>query len=478
MGTRHGFGFRAQNESIEMSMDITPLWENACGHLKEILNPDIFSRWIAVITPLEIKNDTLVLSVENDFYQTWLEDNYLPLIVNALRLSDAPESLHVKFTVRQLERSLPGEDAPEPAASGDKKKPPRKIKGITITSLNERLTFEEFVVGPPNSFAHAAAIAVAQGPGKTYNPLYIYGQSGLGKTHLLQAVGHRVTQTVNGARVAYITTETLLNEYLNSLTNKTTKEFRDRYRNVDVLLVDDIHFLGGKESLQGEFFHTFNALFDARKQIIMTSDRPAREIPGLEERLVTRFQWGLVTELEKPDFETRLAILRYKQQSAKIKLREDILTFIAENVQSNVRALEGGLMKAQYYSALHPNTQITVDMLREILKDFLDKEQLKDLTIDEIQRIVAEFYDIRMTDMSSNQRPISIALPRQIAMFLARKLTHASLQDIADAFGKTHATVVHGSKSIQNRIDTDEKMRGDIRKITRRLGRDPITYQL
>jgi len=460
-------------------MDTTALWENACGHLKEILNPDIFSRWIAVITPLEIKNDTLILSVENDFYQTWLEDNYLPLIVNALRLSDAPESLNVKFTVRQQERPQPAEDAPEPAAQGgDKKKPARKVKGITITPLNERLTFEEFVVGPPNSFAHAAAIAVAQAPGKAYNPLYIYGQSGLGKTHLLQAVGNRVMQTIGGARVAYVTTETLLNEYVDSIRAQRTLEFRQRYRNVDVLLVDDIHFLGGKDSLQEEFFHTFNALFDTRKQIIMTSDRPAREIPGLEERLVTRFQWGMVTELEKPDFETRLAILRYKQQSTKGRLREDVLMFIAENVQSNVRALEGGMMKALYYSALHPNAQITVDMLREILKDFLDKEQLKDLTIDEIQRVVAEFYDIRMTDMSSNQRPISIALPRQIAMFLARKLTHASLQDIADAFGKTHATVVHGSKSIQNRIDTDEKMRGDIRKITRRLGRDPVAHQL
>ncbi len=463
-----------------MDVELIPLWEKTCGHLKEILNPDIFSRWIAVITPLEIKNETLVLSVENDFYQTWLEDNYLPLIVNALRLCDAPASLHVKFTVRQQQQEQQQEGAPEQAAQEDAKakKKSRRTRGIMVTTLDERHTFEEFVVGPSNSFAHAAAIAVAQAPGTTYNPLFIYGQSGLGKTHLIQAIGHRVMQTITGARVAYITTETLLNEYIAAIQQRTTINFRSRYRNVDVLLVDDVHFIAGKESLQEEFFHTFNALFEARKQIIMTSDRPAREIHELEERLVTRFQWGLVTELEKPDLVTRLAILRYKQEAAKVHLHKDILTFIAENVKSNVRLLEGAMVKVLSYSAIYPNTSFSVDKLREILKDFLDNEQLQDLSFDEIQRAVAEFFDIRLTDMSSKRRPRSVALPRQIAMYLSRKLTHASLQEIADAFGKTHATVLHGSKAIQNRIDTEEKMRNDVRQITRRLGRDPVAYQL
>jgi len=463
----------------EMNLDVKPLWEKACGHLKEILNPDIFARWIAVITPLEIRDDSLVLSVENDFYQTWLEDNYLPLIVNALRLSGAPESLHAKFTVRQQEQPLPAEEPQDSAAAPEeKKKPARKIKGSLVTPLNERLTFEEFVVGPQNTFAQAAAITVAQAPGKAYNPLYIYGQSGLGKTHLLQAIGNRVAKESSGTRVAYITTETLLNEYVNALRNKTMQEFRDRYRKVDVLLVDDVHFVGGKESLQDEFFHTFNALFDARRQIVMTSDRSAREIQGLQDRLVTRFQWGLVTELEKPDFETRLAILRNKQQSAKAPLREEILMFIAENVQSNVRALEGAMMKALYHTALYPKVPVTIETLREVLKEFLDKEQLQDLTIEEIQRMVATCSNISMKDMSSEQRTNSVALPRQIAMYLSRKLTRASLQEIANAFGKTHATVLHGIKAIQNRIDTEDKMRNDIRQITRRLGRDPINYQL
>jgi len=464
-------------------MDMLSLWENACGHLKGILNPDIFSRWIAVIRPVEMKGDALVLSVENDFYKMWLEENFLQLIDDALKLCDAPEGLHVKFTVRQQESPAQSEEAPAAGLAAapeerEKKKPQRRMKGVVVTTLNERLTFEEFVVGPSNSFAHAAAIAVAQSPGKAYNPLFIYGSSGLGKTHLLQAIGHRVAQTMSGARVAYVTTETLLNEYVDAIRLKSTLEFRNRYRNVDVLLVDDIHFIGGKESLQEEFFHTFNALFDARKQIIMTSDRLAREIPGLEERLVTRCQWGLVTELERPDFETRLAILKYKQQSAKFQLSEEVLMFIAENVQSNVRALEGGMNKAVWYAQLHSGVQMTVERLREILKDVLDKEQLKDLTFDEIQRAVAEFYDVRLTDMSSKQRPQSVALPRQIAMFLSRKLTHASLQDIANAFGKTHATVLYAVKAIQNRIDTEEKLRNDVRQIVRRLGRDPVAYQL
>ena len=463
-----------------MTMEVLPLWENACKHLKEILNPDVFSRWIAVIRPLEIANDTLVLSVENDFCKMWLEDNYLQLIVNALRLGEAPESLHVKFTVSVPDPATPSEEAPEPepAAPGvEKKKPQRRMKGIAVTELNERLTFEEFVVGPSNSFAHAAAIGVAQSPGKAHNPLFIHGQSGLGKTHLLQAIGHRVMQTVAGARVAYVTTETLLNEYVDAIRSNTTLAFRNRYRSVDVLLVDDVHFISGKDSLQEEFFHTFNALFNARKQIIMTSDRLARDIPDLEERLVTRFQWGLMMPLEKPNFETRLAILRYKQQSANLQLSEDVLMFIAENIASNVRALECGLNTAVWYANQQPGV-MTVERVRDVLKDVLDKEQLKDLKIEEIQRAVAEFYDVRLTDMSSKQRPQSVALPRQIAMYLSRKLTHTSLQDIANAFGKTHATVLHAVNAIQNRIDTEEKLRGDIRQITRRLGRDPVAYQL
>ncbi|MCL1887267.1 MAG: chromosomal replication initiator protein DnaA [Kiritimatiellaeota bacterium] len=463
-------------------MDVQPLWENACKHLKEILNPDVYSRWIAVIRPLEIANDTLVLSVENDFCKMWLEDNYLQLIVNALRLGEAPESLHVKFTVRQQEPATEPEEVAEPgqAAPGEKEKrrPQRRMKGVAVTELNERLTFEEFVVGPSNSFVHAAAIGVTQSLGKAYNPLFIHGQSGLGKTHLLQAIGHRVAQTMAGARVAYVTTESLLNEYVDAIRSNTTLAFRNRYRSVDLLLVDDVHFFGGKESLQEEFFHTFNTLFNARKQIVMTSDRLAREIPGLEERLVTRFQWGLVIALEKPNFETRLAILRYKHQSANRQLSEDVLMFIADNIQSNVRALECGLNTALWYANQQPEVPMNVERVRDILKDVLDKEQLKDLTFDEIQRAVAEFYDVRLTDMSSKQRPQSVALPRQIAMYLARKLTHASLQDIANAFGKTHATVLYAAKAIQNRIDTEEKLRGDVRQITRRLGRDPVAYQL
>lgn len=461
-----------------MDMQATTLWENACDHLKGILNPDVFSRWISVITPLEMKNDALGLQVENDFFKTWLEEHYLQLIVTALRASGAPETLRVTFAVRQQE------DAPE-TVEGEtttlepEKKPKKKgrgSKGVVGATLNERYTFDEYVIGPSNSFAHAAALAVAQSPGTTYNPLFIYGQSGLGKTHLIQAVGHYVLQKQDNPRVVYTTTESMMNEYVAALQARTLPDFRNRYRNVDVLLLDDIHFLSKTERLQEEFFHTFNALFDARKQIIMTSDRPASEITKLERRLVTRFEWGLVTELDRPDFETRRAILLYKQKTEKVRLEDTLFTFIVENVKSNVRSLEGAWLRAISYAKLHPTQKLTTDFLRILLKDLLDKEHQQELTFDDIQRAVAEHYDIRLADMTSKRRPRSVALPRQIAMYLSRKLTSASLQEIAESFGKTHATVLHGVNAIQNRIDTEDKMHNDVRMITRKLGRDPITY--
>ena len=456
-------------------MEIAALWEDARGHLGKILNPDIFSLWIAVITPLEMKDGTLFLSVENDFTQTWLENNYRQLIMNALVLAGAPEGLKVKFTVRPSQNADP---QPEEAPAEPRAKKPRRARGIAEMPLNDRFTFKEYVVGETNKFTHAAAVAVAKTPGKAYNPLFIHGQSGIGKTHLMQAVGNSVRETMPEARVVYISTEALLNEFIDAIQNKSTLEFRRRYRNVDVLLVDDVHFLGSKQQLQEEFFNTFNALHGAHKQIIITSDRPAREIKGLEQRIVSRLEWGMVTELEKPDFETRLAMLKLKQQSEEIKLGDGTLDFIARNVQSNVRSLEGAMRKAMSYVALYKDKAPGEEKLRAILKDFLDEELQQELSFEIIQRSVGEYFDVRLADMSSKRRPRSVALPRQIAMYLARKLTRASLQDIADAFGKTHATVLHGIKAIQNRIDTEDKMRNDVRQIIRRLGRDPNLCQL
>ncbi len=470
------------------------LWDQACVHLKAAMHPDTFARWIAIIRPVSLEGDALMLSVDNDFCQTWLEDNYLSLLLDALRSAGAGEKLTIRFQVQRHEAQpsaqtslapsasthaeAPAGDA-RPTASEERARPKnRRPRNGTLRSvtLNTKFSFEEFVIGPSNSFAHAAAQAVADAPGHAYNPLFIYGQTGLGKTHLMQAVGHRVLQSQNTS-VLYISSETLLNEYVESLKNRTTSEFRARIRNVDMLLVDDIHFLAGKNSLQEEFFHTFNALYDARKQIIMTSDRPASEIAGLEQRLVSRFEWGLMTELEQPDFETRLAILRYKQTTAKVQLSDDLLTFIAENVKSNVRCLEGALVRALSYAKLN-SQPLTMEALRYLLRDLLDKEKQQDLSFDDIQRIVAEHFDLRLTDMSSKRRPRSVALPRQVAMYLCRRLTRASLPEIANAFGKTHATILHGCRSIQNRLTLDQHLHDDVHAIARKLGRDPMTFQL
>lgn len=459
-------------------MHLETLWNQACSHLKTVLHGDVYARWFAIIHPVSLTGDVLILSVDNDFHQMWLEENYVSLIQNALRTSGAPESLTIRFQVQAIE-SLPAEVTRTAMPSTEAKPRSRGRKSgnrPVAPLLNPKFTFDEFVIGPSNSFAHAAALAVAQAPGRAYNPLFIYGQTGLGKTHLMQAIGHRALENPSMS-VSYISSESLLNEYVTALQNRSTVEFRNRYRNVDVLLVDDIHFLAGKSSLQEEFFHTFNALFDARKQIIMTSDRPASEIAGLEQRLVSRFEWGLVTELECPDFETRLAILRYKQSHVPQPLPNELLTFIAENVKSNVRALEGALVRAISFAALS-NQPLTLDSLRYLLRDLLEKERQEDLHFDDIQKVVAEYYDVRVSDLSSKRRPRSVAVPRQVAMYLCRRLTRSSLPEIANSFGKTHATVLHACKVVHSRLDMDNDLRQTVRTLTRKLGHDPLTIQL
>lgn len=458
-------------------MDAVALWGRACDHLKSVLHQDVFARWIAAIQPLGAEGDELLLRVDNDFHQMWIEENYLPLIMQALRAAEAPAGLRPRFQAAPPEApAAPGDGGGAAARPSRRRRPAPAKRPQPPGLLNPSFTFDEFVIGPSNSFAHAAALAVAQAPGRAYNPLFIYGQTGLGKTHLIQAVGHRVLE-MPGKSVAYLSSEALLNEYVTSLQNRTTVDFRRKYRNVDVMLVDDIHFLAGKEALQEEFFHTFNALYDSRKQIIMTSDRPAGEIAGLEQRLVSRFEWGLVTELECPDFETRLAILRYKQAHAARPLAEELQVFIAENVKSNVRSLEGALVRAISYSALHEEP-LTVDILRHLLRDLLDKERQEELRFEDIQKVVADYFDLRVTDLFSKRRPRSVALPRQVAMYLCRRLTRSSLPEIANSFGKTHATVLHACRAIQSRMDVDDDLRHNVRAVVRKLGQDPAALQL
>jgi chromosomal replication initiator protein len=445
-------------------MNPADLWGQTCKHLQELLHPDVYSRWIAVIEPVALDETTLTLAVDNDFYQSWLEENYLPLIKNAiLTVNKGP--LDIAFTINPR-TSYPTK--PEPR----KKKAPVEHAARNTRmelALNPKFLFDSFVVGPSNSFAHAASLAVAQAPARAYNPFFIYGDVGLGKTHLMQAIGHHVLAN-SKASVCYLSSEQMLNEYIDALQNRTIVQFRKKYRNTDLLLIDDIHFLAGKERLQEEFFHTFNTLFDAHKQIVMTSDRPASELMGLDRRLVSRFEWGLVTELEPPDLETRIAILRHKQASAQVALPDELLLFIAQNVRSNIRRLEGALIRAISYSSL-TGQELTLESLSNLLRDAIDKEKEVEVTFDSIQRTVAEHYDIRLADMSSKHRPRSIAMPRQVAMYLCRRMTRSSLPEIANAFGKTHATVLHAYKTIDGRLGTEPSLKQSIADISKKLGK-------
>jgi chromosomal replication initiator protein len=325
--------------------------------------------------------------------------------------------------------------------------------------MNPRNSFETFVVGANNQFAHAAALAVAQSPAKTYNPLFIYGGVGLGKTHLMQAIGQQVMDRKKNFKVMYLSSEKFTNEFIDAIQHNTLVKFRKRYRQSDLLLIDDIHFLAGKERSQEEFFHTFNTLFDGRKQIVMSSDRPASEIANLEQRLVSRFEWGLTAELQPPDIETRMAILRKKVQILHVQLSQEILEFLAQRVRTNVRRLEGALMRVASFVSLS-GREISRETVEQLLRDILQEEAKKIVTIDQIQKKVAEHFDVRLADMTSKRRPANIAFPRQIAMYLARRHTKSSLNEIGDAFGgRDHGTVLHAFKAVTARMKKEDQVR-------------------
>ena len=446
------------------------IWTKACEHLRMLLHPDVYSRWIEVIEPGELAEETLSLRVGNNFYQTWLEENYLALIEKAVAtVCGTPYSISFEVGARNSERA--------PAAPVEKQEPapaivPQRRPGPAARSsanpvFNPRFTFDDFVVGPSNNFGHAAALAVAQSPARAYNPLFIYGGSGLGKTHLMQAIGHQVQKNTD-SRIAYLTTESFTNEYIDCLQNKSLVQFRKKYRNVDLLLIDDIHFLTGKERMQEEFFHTFNALFDAHKQIVLTSDRPASEIQGLEQRLVTRFEWGLVTEIQSPDLETRIAILRSRQAQCGYKHSDEVIMFIARAIRSNIRRLEGALIRATSYASLI-NRPLTITDLETLLRDTLDQEKQEDLTFEQIMKTVADHYDVRLVDMTSKRRTAVVTMPRQVAMYLCRSLTPSSLPEIGTAFGKTHATILHACRLVTKKMETDSDLRQDVSHLSRLL---------
>ncbi len=455
-------------------MNATAIWSRACKHLRETLSKDVFDRWIAVIEAKDLSGDQLVLRVANNFYQNWLEENYFSLIQDAVTAASSVElkvALEVdRNQIAPVMQAIEPVVAPlpdVPAASTPSPSSSRVAK--SSVALNSKYTFDKFVVGSSNSFPHAASLAVAQSPGRAYNPLFLYGGVGLGKTHLMQAIGNYVLAQ-SKASICYVTSESLLNEYIDAIQKKGLVQFRKKYRTADVLLIDDIQFLGGKERMQEEFFHTFNALFDNHKQIVMTCDRPASEIPGLEHRLVSRFEWGLVTELELPDVETRIAILRNKQDQLNVKIPDEVLNYLAENIRANIRRLEGALIRVVSFSSL-TGKPINIQSVEYLLRDTLDQEQQSVLTVEEIQKVVSEFYDIRMGDMSSNRRPQAIAFPRQVAMYLSREMTAQSLPAIGKAFNKNHATVMHACKLVGERLKNDATFRQSMMLLQQRLSR-------
>lgn len=462
-------------------MDQHDLWRKVCTLLSSSLTEDIYERWIAVIQPGQfIGGEHLELRVASDFYSTWLEENYVPMISDAfaavtgnrIRFSLVVDPSLRSDTKDQDSYSLIKAEASEtPKELSAAKRQQQRAQACDRASLNPRYVFETFVVGSSNDFAHAAAMAVAQQPARAYNPLFLYGGVGLGKTHLMQAIGNFATSNNPACRVCYLSSETFVNEYIDALQNGKLTQFRKRFRSVDVLLIDDVQFLAGKERLQEEFFHTFNALFDGHKQIVLTCDRPATEIPGLERRLVSRFEWGLVTEIDAPEFETRMAILRKKAEMMNIDVPDSVIHFIAERIAANVRRLEGALIRAASFASL-TNRELNTESLERLLRDSLDDEAPTPLTMERIQRTVAEHFDIRYSDILSRKRPANIALPRQVAMYLCRDLTSHSLPTIGEAFGKNHATVLHACRLISEKEQSDASLKQSLGSIRETLIRD------
>src|ERR1700716_1088130 len=448
------------------------IWREIASGIRLHLSADAFQRWFSAIELVQADEIALTFQVPNTIYQFWIESNYLNVVQSA-SMSVLGSPREIKFCAADSGMAGPVVDAhadrvSEPLAPTSHDE---DSEGAINHGMNPRNRFEGFVVGSNNQFAHAAALAVSQSPAKTYNPLFIYGGVGLGKTHLMQAIGQHVTDRKKNFKVMYLSSERFTNEFIDAIQHNTLVKFRKRYRQADLLLIDDIHFLAGKERSQEEFFHTFNTLFDGRKQIVLSSDRPASEISNLEHRLVSRFEWGLTAELQPPDVETRMAILRKKARTMQIKLRDEVLDFLANRIRTNVRRLEGALMRVASFASLS-GKELTNEVVEHLLKDILQEEARHSITIEQIQRRVAEHFDVRIADMTSKRRPANIAFPRQVAMYLSRELTKASLNEIGDAFGgRDHGTVLHACKTVKRRMTEQDSLRQTISFIDSSLKR-------
>jgi len=422
----------------------TSIWDQILARIETKVNRHSFSTWFKPTSFVADGGNAITVRVPNTLFKDWLTKHYSVVLAEALG------------EVRRAETSLVfvAEPGPSPAPPPDPPAVPAASVEVTAVEssppagLNPRYTFDTFIVGPSNQFAHAASRAVAEAPSRSYNPLFIYGGVGLGKTHLMHAVGQYVLHHDGGLKLTYISSERFMNEMINAVRYDRILDFRERYRSVDVLLVDDIQFVSGKEGTQTEFFHTFNALYDAQKQIVLSSDRPPHEIPALEERLRSRFEWGLIADIQSPDLETKVAILKRKAEAEAVPLPDDVAMYIAGRIKSNIRELEGSLIRLIAFASL-TGREISLELTQEVLKNVLEQEE-KAVTIESIQKHISDYYQLKVFELKSRNNSKSIAMPRQIAMYLCKTLTHASLPEIGRSFGgKHHSTVIHSIKKVE-----------------------------
>lgn len=442
------------------------LWSNVLSKIEDKISRPSFETWLKSTKLMSYGDENVTIAVPNSFAKDWLENHYVHLITGILSESTGEDRL-IQFVVpKEMEEN--DFQVPKPAVKQADKS---AIQSASVM-LNPKYTFDTFVIGSGNRFAHAASLAVAEAPAKSYNPLFIYGGVGLGKTHLMHAIGHYIMEQDPSSKVVYLSSEKFTNEFINSIMNNKAGDFRNQYRNVDVLLIDDIQFIAGKEQTQEEFFHTFNTLHEESKQIIISSDRPPKEIPTLEDRLRSRFEWGLITDIAPPDLETRIAILRKKAKAdGLIDISDEVMLYIANQIDTNIRELEGALIRVVAYSSL-VNMDITTDLAAEALKDIIPNSRPRTVSILDIQKTVGEHYNIRLEDFTAKKRTRAIAFPRQIAMYLSRELTDSSLPKIGSEFGgRDHSTVIHAHEKISKQLKDDQNLQQDIQDIKSILGR-------
>ncbi len=439
-------------------------WDTISHRLQQMLNEGTYTTWFGSARAVEQHDEHLVVTVPNEFTKNWIEGHFSSLLDAAA----AEHELVVELRVAVADAVARTAEAEAPEAPADE--PPEAPAVTAVTGINPKYTFDVFVIGASNRFAHAAALAVAEAPAQSYNPLFIHGSTGLGKTHLLQAIGHYVLQQHPRLNVRYVTTETVLNEFVDSMRDGRMVGFKQRYRTYDLLLVDDIQFIEGKERLQEEFFHTFNSLYEAGKQIVLSSDRPPHELATLESRLRSRFQWGLITDVQPPDLETRIAILRKKVMTEAIEIPDtQVLTYIADRVTTNIRELEGALTRVVAYASL-TGRPITTEVAEEVLRDLFPQGATRPITIEQIQSAVSEMFHLSIAELRGDRRQQSIAYPRHIAMYLCRELTDASLPKIGAKFGgRDHSTVLHGVNKIARVLKEDREAFNVVQELTTRI---------